>query len=76
GAMPPPEMRKLVDIFEAGMKSYRAKKWDDAAFSFNECLKMRNGNDPPSAVYLDRVAHFREEPPPENWDGVYDFKTK
>ncbi len=76
GAMPPPEMRKLVEVFEAGLKSYRTQKWDDAELAFRECLKMRNGNDPPSAIYLERVAHFRAEAPPDGWDGVFEFKTK
>ena len=30
----------------------------------------------PSLVYLDIAAHYRVEPPPENWDGVYVMKEK
>jgi adenylate cyclase len=76
GAKAPAEMQKLIDVFEAGLKSYRAKKWADAELAFLECIKMRGGKDAASSVYLERVAHFKEEPPPENWDGVYEFKTK
>lgn len=74
--VPPPEMRKLIDVFEAGLKSYRLQKWADAELAFNACKAMRGGNDPPSDIYLERIAHFKEEAPPPNWDGVYDFKTK
>ena len=27
-------------------------------------------------VYLERIAHFRESPPPADWDGVFTFTTK
>lgn len=27
-------------------------------------------------VYLERIAHFRETPPPADWDGVFTFTTK
>jgi adenylate cyclase len=30
----------------------------------------------PSLVYLDITAHYRAEPPPANWDGVYVMKEK
>ena len=76
GGRPPPEMAKLIDVFEAGLKHYAAKQWDDAELAFRAAVAMRKGGDPPSEIYLERVAHFRIEPPPEAWDGVYDFKTK
>jgi adenylate cyclase len=75
GGMPPAHAKKLVDVFEAALRHYRAKQWNEAEFAFKEALKLRP-DDGPSKVYLERIAHFREEPPPENWDGVYEFKTK
>jgi adenylate cyclase len=27
-------------------------------------------------VYLERIAHFRENPPPADWDGVFTYTTK
>jgi len=27
-------------------------------------------------IYLDRLSHFRENPPGENWDGVYTHTSK
>jgi adenylate cyclase len=39
------------------------------------------GRDPgivsnPSLVYIGISEHFQIEPPPENWDGVYEMKEK
>jgi adenylate cyclase len=76
GGAPPPAMSKLIEVFEAGLRHYAAKQWDDAELAFKAAIALRAGVDPPSEIYLERVAHFRAEPPPEKWDGVYDFKTK
>jgi adenylate cyclase len=76
GAKPPPEMQKLIDVFEAGLKHYRAQQWSEAELAFNACNELRPGGDPTSVIYLERIAHFKEEPPPEKWDGVYEMKTK
>jgi adenylate cyclase len=75
GGTPPAHAKKLIDVFEAALRHYRAKQWSEAEFAFKEALKLRP-DDGPSKVYLERIAHFREEPPPEKWDGVYEFKTK
>jgi adenylate cyclase len=62
--------------FEEGLNLYRAQKWDEAEAKFKAAVAARGGSDPPSEVYLERIEHFRHEPPPNDWDGVYEFKTK
>ena len=57
------------------MKHYHQQRWDDAEKCFKEADGLRSKGDPPSKVYLERIEHFREEPPPQGWDGVYEFKT-
>ena len=32
--------------------------------------------DMPSVVFLDRIAHFKTNPPPKKWDGVFEMKVK
>ncbi len=85
GAMPP-DVAGFVGPFEKGMKLYKLKQFDEAIAAFNIAIAARKAiagplgaggvGDPPSDVYLERCEHFKEEAPPENWDGVYDFKTK
>ncbi len=75
GGKPPSHMTKLIEVFEAGLRHYRAKQWDQAEGAFKQAIALR-GVDPPSTIYLERIAHFRGEPPPAEWDGVYEFKTK
>jgi adenylate cyclase len=71
-----PSMAVVVQSFEQGLRLYQAQRWDEAEAKFKAAIAARGGNDPPSDVYLERIEHFRHEPPPPNWDGVYEFKTK
>ena len=70
------EVAAFCAPFEKGFKLYQAMKWDEAEAMFRAAIAARGGKDPPSDVYLDRISHFRDEAPPADWDGVYEFKTK
>ncbi|MBM4281631.1 MAG: adenylate/guanylate cyclase domain-containing protein [Deltaproteobacteria bacterium] len=72
----PPSMAVVVQSFEDGLRLYQAQQWDAAETKFKAAIAARGGSDPPSDLYLERIDHFRHEPPPANWDGVYEFKTK
>ena len=68
---------KLIEIktlFEKGLELYRAQKWNESEKFFSECaLKY---NDLPSVVFLDRISHFKNNPPPKDWDGVFKMSVK
>ncbi len=72
----PAETAAFVAPFELGLTAFTQQQWDVADANFRAAIAARNGADPPSDVYLDRIAHFRTDPPPTDWDGVYEFKTK
>lgn len=57
--------------FAAGLAAYRAQDWDKAEKQF-----AKLPDDPPSKVYLQRIATLRDNPPAQNWDGVWVFETK
>lgn len=64
-----------VRLFEAGLAAYRDKDWDRAGKAFESCRAVENGGGP-SLVFLRRVAFFRDEPPPDPWDGVWRMHGK
>ena len=68
------ERLKEAEKFEAAFQDYQAKRWDEAEIKLMELRKAnaRKLYD----VYLDRVTHFRFNPPPAEWDGVFTFTTK
>lgn len=65
---------EIKEIFEKGLACYRKKQWDKAENFFTECLSSYN--DKTSAVFLDRIAHFKLTPPPTKWDGVFKMDVK
>ncbi len=60
--------------FEAAFAHYQARQWDAAEAVLRD-LDARAPH-PLYDIYLERIAHFREAPPPNDWDGVYVYTTK
>jgi adenylate cyclase len=68
------QAQMIARLFEAAFARYQAQDWDGAAKMLTE-LKAAV---PCSLcdIYLERIAHFRAEPPPPDWDGVFVYTTK
>jgi len=69
------EKEELLKFYNLGLAAYKQRKWDDAIKSFEMALKIILG-DGPSELYLERSRTFKENPPPDDWDGVYVMTTK
>ena len=68
------KLTEIKTLFEQGLALYREQKWEESEKSFSECaLKY---NDLPSVVFLDRINHFKNNPPPADWDGVFKMSVK
>lgn len=65
------EKEKLLSVYGAGLEAFRLRNWKDAL----EFFRTLPG-DGPSAVYSERCRLFLTNPPPQDWDGVFDLKTK
>ena len=65
---------EIKDLFEKGLAAYRKQAWDKAEEMFQLCNEKYQ--DMPSVVFLDRIAHFKTNPPPKKWDGVFEMKVK
>lgn len=65
---------KRKQDFELARAAYLVQNFDEA----EEILRKANKRHPSKLyeVYLDRIAHFREIPPPADWDGVFTFTSK
>jgi adenylate cyclase len=68
-------MRDEIKLYRQALKYYRAQEWDMAELQF---LNLAKGSSSPQlySMYAERVAHFRREPPPANWDGVFTHTSK
>ena len=69
------EKKKVLGLFGEGRKHYKLMNFDQAKDFFLEALKV-DPEDGPSKVYYARCKHYLENPPLEDWDGVFIMKTK
>ena len=69
------EKEQMLNYYNLGLTAYKQRKWDDAIRAFEMALKAEP-KDGPSALYLDRARNYRQNPPPEDWDGVFTMTTK
>lgn len=71
----PDPVRREVDAFDHALSLYRQRRWLESETAF-QALIDEYGGDTLYHMYLERIRHFRVEPPPDAWDGVFDFKIK
>jgi len=69
------ERNTVLELFAEGRKSYKLMRFEEARDTFARALKV-DPNDGPSKVYYARCKHYVENPPPDDWDGVFVMKTK
>jgi adenylate cyclase len=69
------EGRELLERYNAGMKLYGERKFDEALAEFNAALEVYP-EDGPSKLYRQRSEVLRDFPPAEDWDGVFEMKGK
>lgn len=67
--------RQLIEQFSLAMNFYRNQRFSDAQREFEKVLQL-DSSDEPSALYIKRCKEFIQEPPPNDWNGVYEMKTK
>jgi hypothetical protein len=69
------EKRKVLEYFAEGRRFYKLMKFAEARDAFAKALKIDAG-DGPSKEYYTRCEHYIANRPPDDWDGVWDMKTK
>lgn len=68
-------MTNDVAAFETALQYYRSADWETAE-KILLTLQERNPDTVLYALFLTRLAHFRLQPPPPDWDGVFTFISK
>jgi len=69
-----PERAKEAEEVAAAFADYEARRWDEAEIRLMELSRRQPRK--LYQVYLDRVTHFRFNPPAADWDGVFTFTSK
>jgi adenylate cyclase len=70
-----PEMMDVISYFGEGITYYRNRNFEKSILRFEEALR-RNPSDKLSQTYTDRCRLLLDNPPPENWHGVWEMHEK
>ena len=62
-------------FYREAIKLYRAKNWDLSELQFLN-LQKAYPDTTLYGMYAKRIIHFRHNPPPTDWDGVFTHETK
>ncbi|HEY5762721.1 MAG TPA: adenylate/guanylate cyclase domain-containing protein [Rhodocyclaceae bacterium] len=69
------EIRDGLRLWNDVLRAYRAKDWDQADVALLNVARTC-GEQRLFKLYADRVSRLRQNPPPDDWDGVTTFETK
>lgn len=69
------ELKSELKLYVQTLAMYRKQQWDQAELQFLN-LKQQSQNKTLYDLYINRIQAYRENPPDENWDGVFTFQTK
>lgn len=72
---PLPFSPDFLPAYEAALVDYKARRWVEAEAGFRKALQLKPG-DEPANIYADRCKTFRHQPPPPDWEGVFELTSK
>ncbi len=61
--------------FATALTLYRARDWEKARAAFKVVLEAA-ADDKPSKIYIERCEYFLQNPPVQEWDGVFNRSEK
>ncbi len=67
--------QELIDRYHRGLELYRGRKFKQAEKEFLGVLSA-DADDGPSQLYLIRTQAYIKKPPPKEWNGVFELKSK
>ena len=73
-----PHCQELRALNAQMLAAFRKQQWDGALALIERCRSAANGLDVAGLydMYVERIATYRADPPPPDWDGVYEAETK
>ena len=69
------QKQELAHAFKEALHLYKERQWQQAQAQLQAILQ-RNPADGPATVYAERCAEFIKQPPPDDWDGVFNMQSK
>ncbi|MCB0394406.1 MAG: adenylate/guanylate cyclase domain-containing protein, partial [Bdellovibrionales bacterium] len=69
------DQAQVIELFKDGFTRYHDRNFNEALNLFEKALSI-DPKDAPSQLYLKRCSNYADTPPPTDWDGVFEMKTK
>jgi len=70
-----PHLIDALGHFRDGLEKYRGGSWGDAQALFSQVLAL-NPADKSAGLYVERCRHLAQNPPGEDWNGVWVMDSK
>ncbi len=70
-----PKLSAVIAAYESGIDAYQRRDWTMALRRFGEARELAP-HDRPSRIFIDRCSYYRDNPPPEEWNGVWIMDEK
>ncbi|NQZ08333.1 MAG: GAF domain-containing protein [Algicola sp.] len=70
-----PQAMEVIGHFKDGIQKYRLGEWDSAIAAFEQVLAL-NRQDALTEIYIERCHYFKDNPPSDDWDGVWRMTSK
>ncbi|MEP0854897.1 adenylate/guanylate cyclase domain-containing protein [Trichocoleus sp. DQ-U1] len=70
------QKQMTIELYHKGREYYLNRKFTRAMGEFGTILEEIDKNDKAAALHLKRCQLFLQEPPPDNWDGVFTLTEK
>ena len=64
------KQKQIIETYEKGLELYLKRKFTEAIKEFEKI------NDYASKAFIERCKEFKKNPPPKDWEGVWEFHTK
>ena len=77
-ALPNEQLKSILQCqpnFEEALDSYLDQQWEESKKLFQN-ISTLCPDDGIIQIYIERCEYFKNNPPPEDWDGVWTMKTK
>lgn len=71
----PENVLEGLNYFHKAMELFEAQNWSEANEMFKKTRKVIP-EDAPSEIYMKRCLKFSQDPPPKDWDGVFNLTQK
>jgi adenylate cyclase len=72
---PPPFDPRFLEAYEAALRLFQERRWPEAGEAFERALAVKPG-DKPCQIYVARAGAFASDPPPPDWEGVFELTSK